>query len=87
MLARVATGTSFESAFDEVIGLNLVDAERAFRDRHRFWSRWGPFLTTSTTLWMIVTLIALYAILRRRQKNAGLRKKWVEEGLEDKRQR
>ena len=83
VLARVATGTSFESAFGEVIGLNLVGAERAFRDRHRFWSRWGLFLTTSTSLWMIVTLIALYAILRRRQKSARLRKKWVDEGLEE----
>ena len=83
VLARVATGTPFESAFGEVIGLNLVGAERAFRDRHRFWSRWGLFLTTSTSLWMIVTLIALYAILRRRQKSARLRKKWVEEGLEE----
>ena len=52
LLARVATGTSFENAFDDVIGLNLVDAEREFRDRHRFWSRWGPFLTTSTALWI-----------------------------------
>jgi hypothetical protein len=83
VLARVATGTSFENAFADVIGLNLVDAEEAFRDRHRFWSRWGPFLTTSTALWMIVTLIALYAIRRRRQKSAALRKRWAEEGLEE----
>jgi hypothetical protein len=83
VLARLATGTSFENAFADVIGLNLVDAQEAFRDRHRFWSRWGPFLTTSTALWMIVTLIALYAILRRRQKSAALRKRWAEEGLEE----
>ncbi len=83
VLARVAKGTSFESAFKDVIGLNLVDAEEAFRDRHRSWSRWGLFLTTSTALWMIVTLIALYAILRQRQKNAELRKRWAEEGLEE----
>lgn len=81
-LARVATGTSFENAFNDAIGLNLADAEAAFWDRHRFWSRWGPFLTTSTALWMIVTLIALYAILRRRQKSAALRKRWADEGLD-----
>ena len=79
----MATGTTFESAFHDIIGLSLTDAEEAFWDRHRFWSRWGPFLTTSTALWMIVTLIALYAILRRRQKSAELRKKWAEEGLEE----
>jgi hypothetical protein len=83
LLARVAAGASFDSAFEGVIDVTLVDAEAAFWDRHRFWSRWGPFLTTSTALWMMVTLIALYAIVRRRQKSAGIRKRWAEEELED----
>ena len=81
LLGQMANGTSFGAAFEEVIGLSLAEAQDAFWDRHRFWSRWGPFLTTSTTLWMIVTLIALYAILRRRQKSAELRKRWAEDGL------
>jgi hypothetical protein len=83
VLARVAAGASFENAFAAVIGLTVVEAERAFWNRHRFWSRWGPFLTTSTALWMLVTLIALVAIVRRRQKSARLRKQWAEEGLDE----
>jgi hypothetical protein len=82
ILARAAAGASFETAFTRVIGRSLAEEEAAFWDRHRFWTRWGPFLTTSTALWMIVTLLALVAILRRRQKNAALRKRWEEEGME-----
>jgi hypothetical protein len=33
-------------------------------------------------LWMIVTLIALVAIIWRRQKSAALRKRWADEGLD-----
>ncbi len=63
--------------------MNLADAQEAFWDRHRFWSRWGLFLTSSTALWMAVSLIALYAVLRRRQKSAELRRRWAEEELEE----
>lgn len=82
MLTRVAAGASFDDAFAEVIGHSVADEEAAFWNRHRFWTRWGPFLTSSTALWMIVTLLALYAIFRRRQQRAALRKKWAEEGSE-----
>ena len=82
MLTRVAAGASFDDAFAEVIGHSVADEETAFWNRHRFWMRWGLFLTTSTALWMIVTLLALYAMLRRRQQRAALRKKWAEEGSE-----
>jgi len=58
----VAEGASFESAFAQVIGQDLADAKAAFWHRHRFWTTWVPFLTTQTALWMIVTLLALYAI-------------------------
>lgn len=79
MLARMAGGTSFETAFAEITGQSLAAAETTFWSRHRFWTIWAPFLTTSTALWMVVTLIALYAILRRRQQRAAIRKRWEEE--------
>jgi hypothetical protein len=82
LLARVAEGTSFEHAFAEVIGQDLDDAEAAFWRRQKFWTTWAPFLTTQTALWMIVTLLALYAIRRRRQQRAAHRKRWEEEAVE-----
>lgn len=82
LLKAMRAGASFEKAFVQVIGLSVADAEAAFWNRQRFWTTWVPFLTTSTTLWMIVTLLALLAIYRRRQKSAALRKGWDEEGLD-----
>jgi hypothetical protein len=79
LLARVAAGAWFEDAFAATIGHSLADEEAAFWNRHRFWTRWGPFFTTSDALWMVVTLLALTAFLRRRQQRAALRKKWAEE--------
>jgi hypothetical protein len=83
VLARVSAGASFDVALAAVVGMNLAGAEAAFWDRHRFWSRWGLFLTSSTALWMVMTLIALYAIVKRRQKSAELRRRWAEEGLDE----
>jgi len=82
ILRGVAAGQSFDRAFAEVTGLSLGDAEAAFWNRRPFWVRWGPFLMTSAGLWMIVTLIALVAFVRRRQKSAALRKRWTDEGLD-----
>ena len=78
VLARMAAGSWFDSAFAQVVGRSVADEETAFWDRHRFWSRWGPFFTTSTALWMGVTLLALVAFVRRRQKNAEIRRRWDE---------
>jgi hypothetical protein len=82
IMRRVAAGESFDSAFAQATKQSVGDAEAVFWDRYRFWARWGPFLTTSPALWMIVTLIALLAIIRRRQKSAALRKRWADDGLD-----
>jgi hypothetical protein len=79
LLARMSAGASFDDAFEGVIGHGVADEEAAFWNRHRFWSRWGPFFTTTDALWMSVTLLALYAIFRRRRQRAALRKRWEEE--------
>jgi len=73
-------GTGFEAGFKEVTGVTLLDAEAAFWRRQRLWTTWVPFLTSTTALWMIVTLLAVYAIRKRRQRRATLRQRWAEEG-------
>jgi hypothetical protein len=81
-MSRVAAGESFDNAFAQATKLSVADAEAAFWDRYGFWARWGPFLTTSSALWIVITLIALLAIIRRRQKSAALRKRWADDGLD-----
>ena len=79
ILAEVARGLSFEDAFRSATGSSLAEAERAFWRRQTFWYRWVPLLTSSVTLWLLVTLLAIWAIGKRRARNAALRRMWDEE--------
>jgi hypothetical protein len=60
----------------------VAEAETVFWNGHRFWTTIGPFLTTETAIWMIVTLVGLLAIIRRRQQRAAQRKRWEEQGFD-----
>jgi hypothetical protein len=82
ILRRVGGGESFERAFAHVTGESVSAAEVSFWSGHRFWTTIGPFLTSETALWMIVTMVGLYAIIRRRQQRAAQRRRWEEQGLD-----
>jgi len=75
----VASGLSFDAAFEQATGTPIAAAEASFWDRQTFWYRWVPILTSSVTLWMLVTLLALWAIRRRRSRDAARRQAWDEE--------
>jgi hypothetical protein len=79
ILSGVARGLSFEEAFGAATGTSLAAAESAFWSRQTFWYRWVPVLTSSATVWMLVTLLALWAIRRRRARDAALRRGWEAE--------
>ena len=76
ILAGVARGLTFEDAFRAATGTSLAAAESSFWERQTFWYRWVPVLTSSVTLWMLVTFLALWAVKRRRARDAALRRVW-----------
>ncbi len=76
LLERVRGGEPFDAAFANVTGKTLRESEDSFWRRFTFWYRWLPFLTSSTTLWMAIVLLALVAIRRRRQRDRLLEEKW-----------
>ena len=78
-LAGVARGLSFEEAFREATGVTLAQAESVFWNRQTLWYRWVPVLTSSVTLWLLITMLALWAIRRRRERDAARRRIWDEE--------
>ena len=79
IIRGVGDGERFDEAFLRVTGTTPDAVARQFFSRELFWSTWVPFLTSSGALWMGITLLALYAIRRRRQKDAELRARWAEE--------
>jgi hypothetical protein len=81
ILAAVAAGASFDSAYLEVTGETLEDAEHDFWSRHTFFYRWVPILGSSATLWLLITGLALLAFRRRRARDNELRQAWEREEL------
>jgi hypothetical protein len=79
ILAGVKAGTSFGRAFSETTGISLGEAERSFWRRFGFWYRWLPILSSSSTLWILITVLALLAVRRRRERDRALAEKWERE--------
>jgi hypothetical protein len=79
LLDRTADGVSFDEAFAQVTGRTLRSAEAAFWHRQRHWTTWFPIVTSTTILWLLITMLALYAARRQQQKRAALRRRWAEE--------
>lgn len=75
-LAGVAAGLPFDEAFARATGTTLAAAEREFWERQTFWYRWVPFLSSSVVLWILITLLALWAMKRRRARDAARMAAW-----------
>jgi hypothetical protein len=79
ILAGIAAGRTAEDAFAAATGEPLYAAEERFWRRQTLWHRWLPLLTSSTALWLGVTLLALWAFRRRRRRDAELMARWERE--------
>lgn len=79
ILQAVRHGLPFPEAFRYATGTTLAQAEEELGARQSFWYRWIPILTSSATLWLGITLLALVAIRRRRARDAARLRKWEEE--------
>jgi hypothetical protein len=84
ILARLNRGDSFEEAFRNATGVTPSADESDFWQRQRLWTTWVPIITSGTTVWLAITLLALLAIYRRRRRNREIERRWEEEGeMED----
>jgi hypothetical protein len=79
VLLRVHSGTEFDTAFAEVTGSSPSHAEAEFWRRQRIWTSWIPIISSTTTLWIGVTLLALLAIYIRRRHNRAIEQEWEKE--------
>lgn len=79
ILELVSSGAGFREAFVRATGDTLERAERAFFVRQALWHTWIPVLTSSGLLWAGITVLALVAFRRRRQRSAAMRERWQAE--------
>jgi len=79
VLMSLGEGRPFDEAFAKATGEPLVRAIDRFWNRQRLWGRWIPFLTGPVFLWMVITLLALFAIRTHRVRRAEQRRLWDEE--------
>ena len=79
ILSAIAAGASFDAAFSRAAGVTLADAETAFWRRQRIWTTWVPFLTSTTALWLMVTMLAMFGMQRRQSQRNEQRKRWKAE--------
>ena len=81
ILVGIGDDLSFAEAFRRATGSTLAEAEDRFWSHLDFWHKWVPFLTSSATLWAAITVLALVAFKRRRERDAAMRRRWLEEEL------
>jgi hypothetical protein len=67
---------SFRSAWEVVTHQPLAQAEAGWRRDSLIRYRWFPLLATSSTLWLVITLIGLLAGIRKRAQVRAIRKRW-----------
>lgn len=79
ILAGLADGLDFETAFSRATGDPIGRAEQIFFEEEAFWNTWVPFLTSSGALWMAITALALIAIHRRRVRSQRILEQWEAE--------
>ena len=79
ILRRVARGETFDQAFEGALGLSLADSLNNYSRHLDFWHKWVPVLTSTTTLWFVITLLALLAFKRRRARDLEILEQWDEE--------
>ena len=79
VLSLVGQGRPFDEAFETATGEPLRVAVDRFWSRHRQWGRWLPFFAGPAFLWMVITLLALYAIRAHRRRRTEQRRLWEAE--------
>lgn len=79
LLEGLAQGSTFSAAFERATGEAFYLAEEDFWHRETLWARWLPVVTSSTLLWILISLFALVAMFRRRQRDAALLAQWEAE--------
>ena len=79
ILRRVAAGDSFPTAVRTSLGVGLTVVTERYASHLNLWHKWLPLLGSSTTLWILISGLALLAFRRRQVKSQAMYDAWDEE--------
>jgi hypothetical protein len=80
---QVAAGLPFETAFRVATGETVQDAaDRAWRGYRRL-SRWVPVISSVSTMWTVILVLAGLAFVVRLRRRKALRRRWDDEDRDD----
>ena len=79
ILAGVAGGASFRTAFLAATGVQPSEFELDYWSRRTLWDRWVPVISSSVLLWAGVALLAVAASRRKRARAAAIQERWEAE--------
>ncbi|MEM9290335.1 MAG: hypothetical protein AAGD01_01490 [Acidobacteriota bacterium] len=79
LLGRVAEGVAFDEAFYQLTGITLLQSQGQFLSQDSRWLYWFLWITSDPVLWGILSLLALYAMKRRRDRLRERLEAWEEE--------
>jgi hypothetical protein len=71
-----------EKTLFQVYSLSLEELENEWKSFLEMRFSWIPLITSSTTLWFIITLIFVYGYLNKKRKMKGTLKQWEEDELQ-----
>ncbi len=81
-ILRAARDRPFETAWQQVTGTSLREAESAWRRTSLIRYRWIPLLTASSTLWIAIMLLSIVVGARKRAAARRTRDRWASEERE-----
>lgn len=80
-IGRLAGGDSMEAAAKAAFGSSIGEIEKAWLSRLRWYYAWIPLISSSATLWFVVSVIFVLGYLRRRAQNRRRLREMEEEEL------
>jgi len=70
-----------EDAFLKVYGMNLNRLEKKWYSYLKMRFSWIPIITSTSTLWFLITLIFIYGYIRKKSRTSVTLKQWEKEEL------
>lgn len=79
LIERLSRGEAFEQAAPVALGVSLEELEAEWRRHLRFRYNLIPFLTSSTLLWVLITLVLTATYVQRKRRARKVLAQWAEE--------